>query len=190
MRIHGFVGVVAAALLAAACGEDGTAATAAASRAENEPKTVFELEHFTGVPRPFAGNATDQPIRGVPGGGLPWVIGEGEAKLTDDGHLTVKVEGLVFDPNDAAVQAAGLANRNTVANFRALVSCVTVSAGVVSTANVLTGPFPATLGFADAGGGNAFIDATIALPKPCLAPIVFVTNPNGAWFAVSSAVTP
>ena len=51
--------------------------------------------------------------------------------------------------------------------------------------NRLTDPFPATTGFAANGGGNASIEAMIDLPKPCIAPIVFVTSPSGAWFAVT-----
>jgi hypothetical protein len=33
--------------------------------------------------------------------------------------------------------------------------------------------------------GDAEIEAMLDLPDPCLAPIVFVTNPGGAWFAVT-----
>ena len=33
--------------------------------------------------------------------------------------------------------------------------------------------------------GNAEIDAKVALPSPCFAPIVFVTSGGGNWFAVT-----
>lgn len=49
----------------------------------------------------------------------------------------------------------------------------------------MTDAFPATQGFASEGGGNAKIEADLALPQPCLAPIIFVTSPGGAWFAVT-----
>jgi hypothetical protein len=53
------------------------------------------------------------------------------------------------------------------------------------TVNVTTGLFPATLGPAASGGGNAIIDTTIAVPYPCIAPISFVTSPGGSWFTVT-----
>jgi hypothetical protein len=49
--------------------------------------------------------------------------------------------------------------------------------------NVPAGSFPATTGAASEGGGNADIEADLSLPQPCIAPIVFVTSPGGAWFA-------
>lgn len=197
MRNHGFIGVLGAALLVTACGEDGSAtAASAASSGGTRPNTVFELQQFTGVPRPFAGPLASQaaPIRGVPGGGLPWVIGAGKAELTDDGRLEVDVDGLVFDPNDAAVIARGFAGLNNVAGFKAIVSCETVVQGAngpeAAVVNVQTAVFPATQGLASAGGGDAHIEQTISLPRPCIAPIVFVTSPTGNWFAASAAVTP
>jgi hypothetical protein len=34
--------------------------------------------------------------------------------------------------------------------------------------------------------GDSKIEATVALPAPCVAPIIFVTSPNGAvWFAAT-----
>jgi len=41
----------------------------------------------------------------------------------------------------------------------------------------------------DPTAGNAKIEARVDLPEPCLAPLVFVTNPGGAWFAVSGSGT-
>jgi hypothetical protein len=48
---------------------------------------------------------------------------------------------------------------------------------------VQTDPFPATTGPASTGGGNAKIEADLALADPCIAPIVFVTSAGGSWFA-------
>jgi hypothetical protein len=49
--------------------------------------------------------------------------------------------------------------------------------------NLVTDPVPAT------SAGEATIKATLELPSPCIAPIVFVTsgtgNPPGAWFATT-----
>jgi hypothetical protein len=43
---------------------------------------------------PYVGIANS--IRGVPGGGLPWVIQSGSGTLQRDGHLKVRVRGLVL----------------------------------------------------------------------------------------------
>jgi hypothetical protein len=51
--------------------------------------------------------------------------------------------------------------------------------------NVFTDPFPATTGLAANGGGNASIEARIDLPRPCIAPIIFVTSPTFAWFSTT-----
>ena len=35
--------------------------------------------------------------------------------------------------------------------------------------------------------GNADIRARVKLPEPCIAPIVFVASPTGAWFAATGS---
>ena len=47
--------------------------------------------------------------------------------------------------------------------------------------NVPTGQFPANM------RGNADIRARVRLPEPCIAPIVFVASPGGAWFAATGS---
>ncbi len=143
---------------------------------------VFNTMH--GVPRPYTGAAN--PVRNVPGGGLPWVLTSAQGVLNSNGHLVLRVKGLVLDPNDQGVINSGNAGKNPFTSFRAIVSCLSVDAGAAVTANVTTPAFPATAGLATDGGGNAFFEGTVSLPSPCLAPIVFVTNPAGtAWFAVT-----
>ncbi len=155
----------------------------AQAKKDNLPK-VLEFDTMVGVPRPYTGSAN--AIRGVPGGGLPWVLSSAKGELSVDGNLEVEVTGLVFDPNDPAVIAAGLANRNTVPAFRAIVSCLSKDlGGAPVTVNLMTEPFPATTGLAGEGGGNSKIEAQLQLPTPCIAPIVFVTSPGGAWFAAT-----
>jgi hypothetical protein len=95
--------------------------------------------------------------------------------LRAGGHLKIKVRGLVF----AAGPNAG---SNTVPSFRGLVSCLQ-SDGSID--NILTNSALASLGPASEGGGDADIDAQVNLPQPCIAPIVFVTSPTGAWFAAT-----
>lgn len=160
------------ALVAALFFASGSMSTASADESK-----VLEFNTMVGVPRPFTRN-NGNAIRGIDGGGLPWVIEFGRGKLSPDGKLEVTVKGLVFDPNDQAVIDAGLAGRNTVPSFKAIVSCLSRDAGGnVTTVNVSTGLFPAD------EAGNAQIKDTIALPNPCIAPIVFVTSPTGLWFA-------
>lgn len=154
-----------------------SAAGAVSSTSADESK-LLEFNSMIGVPRPYTG-ATNA-IRGVPGGGLPWVIAFGKGKVSPEGKVDVKVKGLVFDPNDPAVIERGIGGTNTVPNFKAIVSCLSKDAdGNPVTVNVSTGLFPAD------AEGNAHIKDMVALPSPCIAPILFVTSPTGAWFATT-----
>ncbi len=146
------------------------------STASADESKVLEFNTMVGVPRPYTG-ATNA-IRGVPGGGLPWVIDFGKGKLSPNGKVDVLVKGLVFDPNDQAVIDRGIGGTNTVPNFKAIVSCLSTDAGGnATTVNVSTALFPAD------EAGNAHIQDTVSLPEPCIAPILFVTSPTGSWFA-------
>jgi hypothetical protein len=130
---------------------------------------------MVGVQGAFVGPT--MPIRNVPGGGIAWMLEKGQGKLTTEGQLDVKVQGLVL---------AGGANAgsNPIATFRAIVSCLQSDG---TTLNLMTDPFPATTGPASEGGGDSHIKATVALPQPCIAPIVFVTSGTGSWFAATGA---
>jgi len=134
---------------------------------------ILEFDTMVGVSQAFTG--AQNPIRGVNGGGLPWDIGAARGELTAGGHLEVDVRGLVF----AAGPNIG---KNTVASFRAIVSCLRDDGSLT---NITTDTFPATQGPASEGGGNAHIETDLTLPQLCLAPIIFVTSPGGAWFAVT-----
>jgi hypothetical protein len=127
---------------------------------------------MVGVSAPFAGAAN--AIRGVNGAGASWVLGSAEGELTSGGRLEIKVQGLVLTNT----------RNNPQASFQAIVSCLRSDNTVQ---NVSTGPFPATTGLASAGGGNAMVEIDLTLlPRPCIAPIVFVTNGGGtSWFAVT-----
>lgn len=145
---------------------------------------ILEFGTMVAVPRPYTG-ATNA-IRGVPGGGLPWVLSSAKGELSVSGKLEIKVDGLVLNPNDPTVISQGLAGVNPIPAFRAIVSCLSKDAGGNPiTVNVTTDPFPATTGPAVSGGGDAKIEAQVSLPAPCIAPIVFVTSPTGAWFAAT-----
>jgi hypothetical protein len=126
------------------------------------------------VTGPYVGAAN--PIRGLAGGGLPWAIGSGRGVVTTDGHIVVQVRGLVLA--NAAPVPLNLQGTNPVPDFRAVVSCQSISGGGAATvANLATALFPA-----DAEGNSAIV-ATVDLPRPCIAPILFVTSPGQAWFA-------
>lgn len=136
---------------------------------------MLSFSTMTGVPAGLTGTQSQGPLRGISGGGIPWRIASGTGQLSTGGHLKVEVKGLVLN-------AGANAGTNPIASFRAMVSCVAADGSFV---NVLTDPFPATTGPATAGGGDADIEADVALPHPCIAPIVLVTSPGGAWFAAT-----
>ena len=137
--------------------------------------TLLQFNTMVGVPTALTGTQSQGPLRGINGGGAPWMLTSAKGSLSGSGRLKIEVTGLVL--------AAGAnAGSNPVAFFRGLVSCVK-SNGTFD--NILTDPFPATMGPASSGGGDADIEADVVLPEPCIAPIVFVTNPLGAWFAAT-----
>ena len=135
---------------------------------------IMKFSSMVGVPRPYTG-ATNA-IRGVPGGGRPWVIGAAEGKLKDNGKLEVQVRGLVIDPNEPVATAG----TNPSPTFRVIVSCMSTDAsGAAVVSNIMTDPFPAD------AAGNAEVEAKLTLPSPCIAPIIFVTSATGSWFAAT-----
>jgi len=141
-----------------------------------DPGTILKFTTMTPVTGPYVGTAN--PIRTVPGGGLPWIITAGNGALKSDGHLLVHVRGLVLagqPPVPPAVRGT-----NPVPDFEAIVSCQTISAaGAAAVTNVSAAQFPAST------AGNSDINATVSLPHPCIAPIVFVASPTSAWFAAT-----
>jgi hypothetical protein len=161
----------------------GTALLAAAllvsvpAAVSGSSKTILRAQTMVGLPAAYTG--TQAPIRGINGGGLPWVVGFARVELSQGGWLDLKVKDLVIDPDDATAIARGVAGTNPSPAFRAVVSCLTATG---STLNVQSDPFPATTG---AGGGDAEASLQLSLPDPCIAPIVFVTSPAGAWFAAT-----
>src|SRR5215831_2115737 len=83
----------------------------------------------------------------------------------------------------AGARAPDLQGTNAVPQFDAIVSCQTISAaGAATVTNVSTAAFPAS------AVGNADINATVSLPHPCIAPIVFVASPVFGWFAGTGGV--
>jgi hypothetical protein len=136
---------------------------------------ILQFDTMVGVPAGLTGTQSQGPLRGISGGGIPWMLTDASGQLRANGHLEIEVVGLVL--------AAGAnAGRNPINSFRGLVSCVNADGTFT---NILTDPFPATTGLASDGGGNATIEADLTLPQPCIAPIIFVTSPTGSWFAAT-----
>jgi hypothetical protein len=130
--------------------------------------TVLEFKTMVGVSGPFTG-ATN-PIRGIGGGGVPWVISVGKGELKANGKLEIKVRGLIIPTTGT----------NPAPSFRGVVSCMIIDGtGAPGNLNVSTGDFPAT------PAGDANIEEVLDLPTSCFAPIIFVTNSAGRWFAVT-----
>lgn len=144
--------------------------------ASADPGTMLKFDTMAPVTGPYVGSLN--PIRNVPGGGFPWMITSGTGALKSGGHLVVQVRGLVLA--DQAPVPPALQGTNPVPDFLAIVSCQSIGAdGTATISNVSTGQFPAS------SDGNSTINATVSLPHPCIAPIVFVTSPGGAWFAAT-----
>jgi hypothetical protein len=114
--------------------------------------------------------ATGQALEGVVGGGLPWRLELGSARLFADGRLQVAVRGLVLD-------AGPNAGTNPIPTAEAIVTCGGAPAA-------MSGIVPYS------SSGDATIDETISLPSPCLAPVVFlagITPAGPRWFAVTGS---
>jgi hypothetical protein len=122
-------------------------------------------------------------LRDQAGGGLPWVITSGRGVLRSDSSVRIEVRGLVLADDPSVPLARRLTN--PIPTFRAVVSCVKADGTAV------TGQTPAASASTD---GNAHIEGFVdpPLPKPCVAPIVFVGNGAGeqqdvTWFAATGA---
>jgi len=151
---------------------------AADSRVGNSRIVSFQTMY--GVDGPFVGEAN--PIRGVVGDELPWVVGRVRGDLDTRGRLRLMVRGLVF-ADDPSVPPK-LRGTNDEAEFRGLVSCLTEVGDSVETQSVVTDGFPAT------ASGDSFIDAQLELPNPCVAPVVMIlAGSEDKWFAVSGVET-
>ena len=136
--------------------------------------TILKFSTMAGVTGPYVGPTN--PIRGVPGGGMRWIIADGRGHLKSNGELKVRTRGLVLpDPPFNFT--------NPLPDFRAIVSCQSIDENNNATVvNVITSPFPAD------AAGNSDLKTTVSLPQPCIAPIIFVVHPTSdppRWFAAT-----
>ena len=157
-------------------GSKNTFGATAPLKGSHQGATLIAFDSMYGVDGPFVGEGF--PIRDIPGDELPWTLKSAHGRLDTDGHLTLKIQGLVFtDDEEVPVDLRGI---NDESEFRAAVSCWTEEGETITTKNVITGGFPATR------SGNATIRTTIDLPNPCVAPIVMVlAGSEDKWFAVT-----
>jgi hypothetical protein len=139
-------------------------ATVLAHDGQGDEHGILEFASMT----PVTGDAVGEMTRELTGGGVPWVVASGSGEVARNGHVEVSVKGLVIP---------ALGNINPVTSLKAIVSCVTRHHAIV---NVSTAAFPATM------AGDVTIDDTVALPRQCEHPILFVTSAGSSWFAMSN----
>lgn len=152
-------------LLVAAVGALSVVAAGGATVLAHEDHRILQFSSMTPVTGAAVGTVND---RGLAGGGKAWAITSGSGSVSSNGHVTVSVTGLVIPE---------FGNINPVTQFKAIVSCVTPHHMIV---NVSTGLFAAN------AAGDSTINDTVALPRHCRQPLLFVTSPGGAWFARSN----
>ena len=136
--------------------------------------TILKFSVMAGVTGPYVGPTN--PIRGLPGGNMPWIIADGRGHLKSNGELKLRTRGLILpDPPFNFT--------NPLPTFRAVVSCQSIDASNNATVvNVITDQYPANV------SGNSYLDTVVSLPQPCMAPIVLVVHPTSAparWFATT-----
>ena len=142
----------------------------------NPTDDVTAFQALFAVKGPFRGPSN--AIRGIPGAARPRVIDEVRGEVKANGRVIVHVRGLVL-ANHLDVLAAdrGL---NPHPYFQAVVSCLSINDnGNPTVVNVRTRRAAANV------LGDADVLDDIDLPRPCVAPIVFVTAPRGQWLGTS-----
>lgn len=161
-----------------AASDDWTEVPGTVFSEDSWPALIMRFDTMTPVTGPHASSAN--AVRGIAAGGLPWVLDAGSGSLSSDGHLLVRIRGLVLASHPSV--PVSLRGTNPFPAFRIIVSCLNTGAdGAAAIANVSTGDFEAS------SSGNSDIDARVNLPQSCIAPIVLVTGPLGAesWLAAT-----
>ena len=152
-------------LLVAALSALSVVAAGSATVLAHDDHRFLQFSSMTPVTGAAVGAVND---RGLAGGGKAWAITSGSGSVSRDGHVMVSVTGLVIPE---------LGSVNPLNKLKAIVSCVTQHHVIV---NVSTGLFDAN------AAGDSTINDTVALPRHCGHPIVFVTSASSAWFAMSN----
>jgi hypothetical protein len=106
----------------------------------------------------------DPTFHNVAAGGKPWALKFGDVRLKSDGHLDLRVKGLVIPPPD------GNGTPGKVASISAVLYC---GADADMTVAGMTPPVPLS------PQGDARIhDTSFTVPPTCLAPVILV-EPHG-----------
>jgi len=109
-------------------------------------------------------------IRGIKGAEFARSIRKGKGRLNAEGEVKVEVKGLVLAADGSNPDSA----------FKAIVSCLSSDEkNNLVVVNLVTDLAPVR------GDGNAKIRGRVELPTKCMAPIVFVTDENENWLAVT-----
>jgi hypothetical protein len=167
-KFGAFLLVLASTLLVAVLVVPALGAAASDDNNAGRGASVLDFDTMAPVSGPFVGPS--HPIRGFGGGGLPWVIGSGRGDLRANGDVDVRARGLVLDPNSSAVPS-NLKGVNPLPQFSIWVSCLTNDQPDTGMP-LFAGTFAAT------STGNMDGKGHVTLPRPCVAPIVFVTTPS------------
>jgi hypothetical protein len=155
---------VAMLTVAALAGSATTAVTALANqgggdRGRGHSQDRGDLPLFTSLAPSVP---TDPPLLGAAAGGVPWVLESGDAKLHDDGRLTVRIRGLLIPSGPFA---------GTTGPVKTV------------TASLYCGDSSTPVGTSDpvalASDGDARISTTVALPAKCQIPALLI-HPNGS----------
>ena len=154
----------------------------APGKADNDDDEMVILAWERMAAEPPGAVRVDTNTRGIVGGKLPWDINSAGGRLTVDGELEIRIRGLVLDhtlPNDGTPFSGGL---NPFKTFSVIVSCLTPDPETGELVVVNVAPLDQATGNprqfrASVPGGDCDIHTHVALPDPCMAPIVFVTSP-------------
>jgi hypothetical protein len=149
----------------------------AAANPGGHPGKILEFDSMYAVDGPFTSPANK--INGVRGDDLPWELESAQGVLLSDGHIEVRVRGLVFAHDDEV--PAHLQGKNDERTFRVLLSCITEDGEhKTEQAEVFSRDFEAS------DDGDAVLDGEIELPNPCVAPVLFImSGKEDRWFAVT-----
>ena len=100
---------------------------------------------------------SDPPFHGVNPGGAPWALKSGDVRLKRDGHLDLRVKGLIIP------------SIGTPGPVSAIVAALYCGADLNHTAAATTPPVPLS------SKGDARIhDTSFSVPSTCLAPVILV----------------
>ena len=118
-------------------------------------------------------------VRSVASGGVPWVVApDSEVRITEGGRLRADVSGLLITGTGGAADGT----TGSVTQVAASLTCTNAASGDAGAPSVVTtAPVPLS------PAGNARIDERLALPDPCIAPVVLIraNSATGPWIAAS-----